>query len=232
MGTNSANGHVNGKVIIVAQQTHTPYDNVGISNDGNPSEANFDGDPIAVDSYSQQALNAAGLSPGATVVHDGIDYAWPDPTAGTPDNYVASGQTIHITGSGTRLGILAAADDGTATGPVTVTYTDGTTSTASITVANWHTNQAATGSDILVTTPSWDSAGNGPHPVSVYATSIPIDPSKTIASVTLPDISAGIESGLTLHVFALGIAASAASPPPTHSVSRSDGSGHRHATGS
>ncbi|MGH3157729.1 MAG: NEW3 domain-containing protein, partial [Streptosporangiaceae bacterium] len=181
-------------------------DNTGIANESDPTSANFDGSGY---SYSQQQLTAAGEAPGATVTHDGISYTWPSSAPGTPDDVVAGGQTIEFSGSGSSLGILAAANNGTSTGTVTVTYTDGATSTAQISVADWYANQAVPGSDILVTTPDWNqppSGGLGPHAVSIYATSIPLDPGKTVATVTLPDISSGVAAGQNaLHIFALGI---------------------------
>jgi Fibronectin type III-like domain/NPCBM-associated, NEW3 domain of alpha-galactosidase len=181
------------------------FDNTGIASESDPSSANFDGSGY---SYSEQQLTAAGEAPGATVTHDGISYTWPSSAPGTPDDVVAGGQAIALSGSGSSLGILAAANNGTSTGTVTVTYTDGTTSTAQISIADWYANQAVPGSDILVTTPDWNQppGGIGNHAVSVYATSIPLDPGKTVAVVTLPDVSSGVASGQNaLHIFALGI---------------------------
>ncbi len=193
-------------VVVPYPSASAAYDNVGISDNSDPGAANFDGSGY---SFSEEELTTAGLAPGAAVTHDGIGYTWPSSAAGAADNIVASGQTVDISGSGTSLGILAAANNGTATGNVTVTYTDGTTSTSPISVADWYANQAATGSDVLVTTPNWNQPPNGTlgnHAVSIYATSVPIDASRTVASVTLPDVSAGTApSQLALHIFALGI---------------------------
>ena len=55
------------------------YDTNAISDDGNISAANFDGNG---NSYSGQALSAAGLSPGATVTVDGATLQWPNVLAG------------------------------------------------------------------------------------------------------------------------------------------------------
>ena len=179
------------------------FNNTGIANESDPTSANFDGSGY---SYSEQQLTSAGLAPGATVAHDGITYMWPSSAPGTPDDVVAEGQTIDVSGSGTHLGILAAANNGTATGTVTVNYTDGTSKSAPVSVADWYADQAAPGGDILVTTPNWNQppGGIGNHAVSIYATSVPIDPTKTVASVMLPTVSNGIASGvLALHIFAL-----------------------------
>jgi beta-glucosidase len=181
------------------------FDNTGIANESDPASANFDGSGY---SYSEQQLTAAGEAPGATVTHDGISYTWPSSAPGTPDDVVAGGQAVALSGSGSSLGILAAANNGSSTGTVTVTYTDGTTSTAQISINDWYDNAALPGSDILVTTPDWNQppGGIGDHAVSVYATSIPLDPGKTVASVTLPDVSSGVAPGQNaLHIFALAI---------------------------
>jgi hypothetical protein len=40
----------------------------------------------------------------------------------------------------------------------------------------------------------------------VYATTVPIDPSKTVASVVLPDVSGTVGTGVTaMHIFALAL---------------------------
>ncbi len=203
-------GTGSGETIIVARGAASSYDNVGIQNPGGFGGCgNFDGNGYTL---SQPNLAAAGLCPGCSVNHDGITYTWPSVPIGSPDNWVASGQTIPLTGCGSELGILGAADYGTATGDVTVHYTDGTSRTTAITVADWYDNQAAGGGDIMLTTPWQIPSGGalGPHNVSIDATTIPINPAKTVTSVTLPDIGSGVATGtLALHVFALGIA----SPP-------------------
>ena len=181
------------------------YDNTGIADESDPSSANFDGSGY---SYSEQQLTAAGLAPGASVTHDGITYTWPGSAAGSADDVLAAGQAIVESGQGSTLGLLAAANNGTATGPVTVLYTDGTTTTSQVSIADWYANAAAPGSDILATTPNWNQPpnGDGNHAVSVYATSIPLDPSKTVADVILPSQSTeSATASAPLHVFALAI---------------------------
>ena len=83
------------------------YDTSAISDDSDIAAANFDGDG---NSYSEQALTAAGLAPGATVTVDGTTLQWPDVPAGTPDSVLADGQTISFAGSSaaTQLTVLGA----------------------------------------------------------------------------------------------------------------------------
>lgn len=152
------------------------FENTGIADESDPASGNFDGHGY---SYSEQQLTAAGLAPGASVTQDGITYTWPAAAAGTPDNVIGSGQAITLSGSGSTLGLLGASNNGNATGPVTVVYSDGTSTTAQVTFNDWYSNAAATGGDILATTPNWNQppGGIGTHAVSAYAASVSLDPS-------------------------------------------------------
>jgi hypothetical protein len=48
-------------------------------------------------------------------------------------------------------------------------------------------------------------SGSKPLVVSVFEISVPVDSSKTVASVTLPDVGYQVGSGLTgMHIFAIG----------------------------
>ena len=132
------------------------YDNAGISDNSNPSAANFDG---TGESFSAQAL-AAGtptpLTPGGQATIGGTTFTWPTPV-GAPDNVIADGQIIDMSGSGTDLGFLGAAGFGAASGTGTITYTDGSTQTYSISMADWYNNAPVAGDQIATTTSSWNS---------------------------------------------------------------------------
>ena len=65
------------------------------------------------------------------------------------DNVVANGQTVALSGSGTDLGILGAGQNGTATGTITVNYTDGTSQSFTLSMADWYANAPATGDQIV-----------------------------------------------------------------------------------
>ena len=189
------------------------FNNAGISDDSAVSAANFDG---VGNSFSAQALTAAGLGPGATVTHDGITFTWPAGAPGQPDNVVAQGQTILVSGSGTRLGFLGAGSPASESGTGTVYYTDGSTSSFTITLDNYF-SPPNTGNDIIATLPylndsdaatAGGTAGKRSQTVYVFCTSAAITPGKTVQAVTLPaggtlPSGGGRISGL--HVFALGI---------------------------
>ena len=189
------------------------FNNPGISDDSDIFAANFDG---VGNSYSAQTLAPAGLAPGATVVHDEITFTWPDVQPGQPDNVVAQGQTILLSGSGTTLGVLGAGSPSDESGSGKVYYTDGTTSSFSITLENYFNPPVS--NDVIATLPYINdtnpaTAGNGGKPgqrkqtVYVFYTSAPLTAGKTVQAITLPAggkiPASGRISGM--HIFALAI---------------------------
>jgi beta-glucosidase len=178
-------------------------DNPGISDNSDVAGGNFD---LGGDSYSAQAL-AAGtptpLTPGGQVTVGGTTLTWPDVPSGTNDNVVADGQTVNLSGSGTDLGLLGAGQNGTATGTITVNYTDGTSQSFTLNMADWYSNAPATGDQVVTTTSSWNQSNpSGSHPVSVYFASVPLQAGKTVASVTLPSLP-GSFGQTEMHIFAM-----------------------------
>jgi hypothetical protein len=79
------------------------FDNVGITTTATASAGDYDG---TGDSFSAAGLAADALSPGRTLLHDGLAIRWPGVAPGQPDNVVADGQTIAISGSGSTLGVV------------------------------------------------------------------------------------------------------------------------------
>jgi predicted alpha-1,2-mannosidase len=192
--------------VLVAQPGSwlATVNNAGISPDAKPAAANFDGVGF---SYSSDALAAAGAKAGSTVTVNGLSYSWPNFPAGSPDNVIAQGQTVNVSGSG-HLAFLGAAANGNASGTVTITYTDGTTSTASLGFSDWTLGagaaQPAFGNQVAFRTPYRNSVGGDPQQINTYvfaSTPIALTAGKTAKSVTLPSSI----SGGQLHVFAIGI---------------------------
>jgi beta-glucosidase len=183
------------------------YDNAGISNDSDPSAADFDG---TGESFSAQALAVGTPTPltaGGQATIGGTTFTWPS-AVGAPDNVIADGQTIDLSGSGTDLGFLGAGAFGTASGTGTITYTDGTTQTFGLAMADWYNNAAVSGDEVATTTTTWNfsSSTQVQHPVSIYFASVPLEPGKTVASVTLPTVSSGVGNGINaMHIFAMAI---------------------------
>src|SRR4029077_17143178 len=177
------------------------YNNTGISDNSNPTAANYDG---VGDRFSAQALGAGrppALTPGQQVTIGGTTFTWPAAAPGTPDNAVTAGQTVALSGSRTDPGFLGPAQNGAASGTVTVHYTDGSSQSYNLNMADWYSNSPAVGNQILTTTSSWNGP-QAPHPVSVYFGSVPLQQGKQVASVTLPILSNA--GGTTaMHIFAM-----------------------------
>ncbi len=188
-----------------------PYaTNEGIYPDGAGYSGGFDGGGWA---YSQNALAAAGVTSGSTLTVDGISYTWPTVTSGQLDNLEMAGQTLPMPAgtSGASLGLLGAAvnaptDGSGVSGTLTVTYTDGTTSQATVGFSDWTLNGGPSkplpGDTTAVTTAYRNTGSGGRDGVKTYvfATKVPLDPSKQVASVTLPVTG----SSGTDHLFAYG----------------------------
>ena len=190
------------------------FNNVGITSDSAPTAGNFDG---AGNSFSADALESAGITPGETISHDGATFTWPNVAVGTADNVQVAGQTVDLEGSGSELAFLLSGTHGTSTGTGTITYTDGTTQSFTLVADNWTVAAAGTpgpfsgngGDDILAVTAHWNptNSPNGDYQVAVFGYTVPIDAAKTVASVTLPTtLGGGDGSGLqTAHIFAMAV---------------------------
>jgi predicted alpha-1,2-mannosidase len=180
------------------------YDNVGISNDGDTTcDADYDGDGY---SYSAEALAAAGLTPGGTVSADGLTFTWPNVASCTDDNILAAGQTMLVNGTAgaSELGLLESSSNGGTSGPITINYTDGTSTTETLSSSDW-ANGPGTGETAVATMSYRNIDGGSSQSITmyVYATTVPIDSSKTVASITFPDISNSVGSNSAMHVFAV-----------------------------
>jgi beta-glucosidase len=192
--------------VVPSASLKAAYNNIGISDNSDEAAANYDD---VGDSFSAQALAAGtpnALTPGANVTIGQTTFTWPDVPAGTRDNVVTSGQTVDLSGKGTDLGFLGSSQNGTASGTVTVNYTDGSNQSFNLNMADWFANAPAVGDQIATTTSSWNFQSNslGPHPVSVYFASVPLDQNKSVQSVTLP-IVANAGGTTATHIWAMAI---------------------------
>jgi beta-glucosidase len=141
------------------------------------------------------------------VNHDGLTFTWPAAAPVTPDNVVAGGQTIAVSGSGKSLGLLGTGDYGTATGTGTITYTDGTTQSFTLPFSDWYANSPQPAGDVLYTFPYHNSqTGKANNAVSIYYHPIPLKANKQVEYVTLPNVSQGVAASQTaMHIFAISI---------------------------
>lgn len=197
-------------LVVVAQpgSMFALYNNIGISDDANPSLADFDGVGF---SYSAQQLAQAGFSPGATVTVNGISYVWPNVPTATYDNITASGQTIKLPDAkagASQLTFLGSSTNGPSEGTITITYTDGTTQMAQLGFSDWTLNAGSASPSynnvIACQIPYRNSSSGTPDQTVTYvfaSAPIQLDSSKQVASITLPS---SVNQG-TLHIFTLAI---------------------------
>ena len=182
------------------------YDNVGTSPDNNQGCSNSDGVGF---SYSATALANAGFTPGATVKADGLTFTWTSGQPCSPDNILAAGQTILVNGpaGANTLGLLENSTDGGTQGTITINYTDGTSSTATVSSSDWANGPGST-ETAAATMPYRNSISGSSQSLTmyVYATTVPVDPSKTVESITLPNISNTVSGGATaMHIWAVSL---------------------------
>ena len=190
--------------VYLATQIQDAYNNTGISDDSDTTAANFDGKG---DSYSAQALAAAGLTPGGSVSHDGITFTWPDVAAGQPDNVLAGGQTILVSGSGSTLGVLGSASIGKGIVLGKVFYTDGSSAPFALSL-DYFRALPDPENDTIATAKYFNrTSGRFSRDAYVFYAGVPIDAGKSVRAVAL--LSGGL-TGATgkirgAHIFAIGV---------------------------
>ena len=180
------------------------FNDVAITVDDNTAPGDFDGGGA---SLSETALTNAGAGPGATVTSSGIGFTFPAVAAGTDDNTVAEGQIIKLTGAGTgpNLGFLVSGSYGPATGTGTVTYTDGSTQSFTLTSPDWFSTTPPSGGALAISSAYQNRQGNTIYSGSadIFSVTVPLAPGRTAASVTLPP-GGGLAAGTpAIHVFAI-----------------------------
>ncbi|GLZ28960.1 alpha-1,2-mannosidase [Lentzea sp. NBRC 105346] len=143
-----------------------------------PASGNFDGQGWSYD--------GALLPPAGTVVWNGVRYATPDPLGTAPNFVQAQGQGLLLpSGSHKALNIVGSSYNGPVSTALTVWYTDGTSLEVPVTVGDW----AGSGSSVVLEMPHRIKAGKGidTPPVRLFGAAIPLDGSKTVRSLTLPN---------------------------------------------
>ncbi|MEU1621514.1 NPP1 family protein [Streptomyces sp. NPDC005722] len=186
------------------------FNNVAVTQDTATDVGDFDGGGA---SYSAQAIAAAGVAPGSTITHAGLDFTWPS-TAGTtatsgtrtlgqPDNAVANGQTLAVNGTrGNTLAFLVSASYGPVGGNGTVFYSDGTSQQFSLNSPDWFSGDG----DVAIAASYQNRAGNQTYqgPAYIHYVGVPLQTGKTPVSVQLPKVSAAAAPHTpTLHIYAM-----------------------------
>jgi hypothetical protein len=206
-----------GRLHIFAFATSGPFgsnNNIGTSDDKSPGAANFDG---LGDSYSAQALQADGCNPGDNAFFGGTTgtvFQWPAGTSGTPNNIIATGQTLPVNplAQTTLLAFVGAAVGGPVSGTATIHYSDGSEQTFQLGFSDWTlkqgTERLAFGNQVMYSMPYHNTArGRAEVKTYLFYAEVALQPGKTVRSVTLPDPHGSGQ----MHIFALATKAGTSS---------------------
>jgi len=186
------------------------YDNTGITDNSNSNPSpNFEGFDGEGTTFSAQGLSADGLTPGASVSADGLTFTWPNAPSAQPDNTMAEGQIVDISGTGSKLGFLTSTNNSALSGNGTVYYTDGTSSTFQLSVGNfWYpSGQNGNPSNVQVAAVNYANypTGSSGHTVYMFEQSVPIDPTKRVEAVALPPLGDVAGYNAAMHIFAISL---------------------------
>jgi beta-galactosidase len=186
--------------------------NVSITDDSNWTTGDLDG---VGNSYSAQALAAAGVVPGTAVPapSDRVPLVWPVSGIGVPDNVLANGQTIAVSGSGARLAFLGATSRGPITKNGVVHYEDGTTAIYGLTLDDYFNAPSANLQAIRMpymnannTKADNGSGGHRTHNTYVFYAEIPVRPDVRVVGVTLPSVASSVEGGVpAMHIVDIAV---------------------------
>ncbi|HEX4216353.1 MAG TPA: IPT/TIG domain-containing protein [Candidatus Dormibacteraeota bacterium] len=205
-------------------------DNAGISDDGLADRADFDGYGY---SYSAEALANAGVYPGLPLTAAGMTFTWPSAGPGKADNLVAQDQTIPVRRlqKTARIGFLGSSTGGAAHGEATLNYSDGTSTHFDLGFSDWTLDygksEPAFG-NVAAARMTYRNCDCGQQKVAtwVFLASLPVDPSKTLTSVQLPQPTG---PGM-IHVFAIGVSTRPMAGPVIESLSPSSAAGGQQVT--
>jgi hypothetical protein len=186
------------------------FNNTGITDDANPNpSSSFIGFDGIGTSWSAQGLSAEGITPGWTVSAGGLSFTWPSAAVATPDNTMAEGQTIAISGAGSSLGFLASANNSVESGTGTIYYTDGSTQSFTLDVGNfWYpsgSNGNPSNTQVAAVNYANYPSGSSGHTIYLFEQSVPLAAGKTVEAVQLPSLGNVAGYNAALHIFAMAI---------------------------
>ncbi|HEY0757160.1 MAG TPA: hypothetical protein VGD98_24615 [Ktedonobacteraceae bacterium] len=189
---------------IVPESSPPPpvtYNNTGVSDDSYSGHilANFDGNGH---SYSANALRAAGITPGSSLLYHNLTFIWPVQPAGSRDNYLANGQTVPLpqTTGTTTLAFLGSASGDSSSGTATINYTDNSSQDFTLGLTSWASQKPAFDNDLAATmTYRYGPQGKELVKTSLFIAQVIPWSGKILKSVTLPTAASGTNK---LHIFA------------------------------
>lgn len=149
--------------------------------------------------------------PPSSFVYNGFNFAFPTYNATGNDNLISDGQTIDIPlGRYLRVSMLAASEQGLASGTVNASYSTGANTTGGILVPSWWSWPYPFGGDLVFPhyftneSVDWNRS-------NIFQTDTWLDGSRNLTSITLP-IATGADSGpggsgidTRLHIFSISL---------------------------
>lgn len=168
-----------------------------------PNDSNFDGNGGG---YPGDSL------PPSNFVYNGINFTFPQYNPAGNDNVLALGQTIQVPqGRYFSVQMLASCENGLASGFINATYSDNTTSSSPVLVPAWYNWPYPAGGDIILPYYFTNTTANFNRSM-FYQTVNWIDSTKELVSLTLPNVTAGSNSGpggaaikTRLHLFSVSV---------------------------
>jgi poly(3-hydroxybutyrate) depolymerase len=158
--------------------------------------------------YSSVALQAAGAIPGSEVTVGGFNFQWPNTASGQPDSVSPAGQTIPVNAPpGTNtVAILGAAEQRQTTGPsatvvdlnyATPDHSGDDTDVEEAAFPNWDGlvvdgSPTAASNELRSDSAVLNSTVPVATPASVYAVTVPVDPTRKLVSIKFADTDPSI----------------------------------------
>jgi alpha-L-fucosidase len=168
-----------------------------------PNDSNFDGEGSG---YPANSL------PPSNFIYNGINFTFPTYKTSGNDNVLATGQTLQIPrGRYFSVQMMTSCENGLASGFINATYSDNSTSSSPVLVPAWYTWPYPAGGDIILPYYYTNETINYNRSMFFQTTNW-IDSTKELVSVTLPNVTAGSNSGpggaaieTRLHIFSLSM---------------------------
>jgi len=173
---------------------------VGVTDEQTFAKGEFDGEG---NSFAGQLLAAKGYSPGATVTVNGAEFTLPGAAHGEPNMVKGASAPILVSGSGSHLAFLGSGANTSASGRVTVHYTDGSTSTHTLRFPNWSFQDPNTGGAKLAVAVKGRNTPTGLANTDVdyrlFYNTVEFEPGKQVRAFTLPSSANFGVLAATLH---------------------------------
>ncbi len=190
---------------VAAVNLNPFFNNDAISTHLTPADGNFD---AAGWSFAAETLPAGALPEGGVVNLSGVPYQFPSPADGKKNSVEAAGQTIPLpSGRYGKLMVLASSHHGDSLTNATVTYADGSTAQIPLRFTDWAQSPKHGDKAEIAMPHRHDAGGDTAPPVNIFSQAVPIDATKGVQSIKLPNEA-------KLHVFAMTATDAGTEEPP------------------